>query len=308
MKKWISVWLLLFMLFFAAIPVRAQSYVVSVPVSYTCKKDVSGKIIFTSDETHTQRAYTFTNNTKKEIPLSYSSLGTYRYTITKEKGSDANITYDERTYKVIVSLTRSETDTIRTTVIVYLQGSIEKLSEISYVDVVNSSSDSDTKNNTVPNNSGVQTNDNKNNQSSDSDNSSTTKDKSSSKSSKKKNNTNSRNKSSKSKNSTSKNSKSKSSSSGGDGTNTSNSGKNGDSSSSASSSDSANGKNGTMNNGQNGTSDASSGSSNENENGSNSGNGVLHAIETGDATTFIQWIILMIASFIGMVVIKRRKG
>lgn len=63
-----------------------------------------------------------------------------------------------------------------------------------------------------------------------------------------------------------------------------------------------------MNNGQNGTSDASSGSSSENGNGSNSGNGVLHAIQTGDATTFIQWIILMIASFIGMVVIKRRKG
>lgn len=300
------------MLFFRMTPVKAQSYEITVPVSYTCTKSVNSKIIFRSDETGSQSEYTFASNTKKDIALSYSSLGTYHYTVIKEAGSDSTITYDQKTYKVIVSLTKTETDTIRKSVIVYLEGSIEKLSEISYVDVVNSSSDSDTQNNTVPNNSGVQTNDNKNNQSSDSDNSSTTKDKSSSKSSKKKNNTNSSNKSSKSKNSTSKNSKSKSSSSsysGGDGTNTSNSGKNGDSSSSASSSYSANGKNGTMNNGQNGATDATNGSLENGTNGSskNGTNGIIGTINTGDATSFVKWIILMIMSLVGMVMIMKRK-
>ena len=132
MKKFTMISLLLFMLFFNIVPAFAESYVVQVPVSYTGPSG-STRIIFTNQETKHQSSYTIDRQTKA-ITLTYTSLGTYHYTVTKEAGEDTNTHYDDRTYQVIISLTRTNNDVIRKSIIVYLASDLTKLSEITYTD------------------------------------------------------------------------------------------------------------------------------------------------------------------------------
>lgn len=314
MKKLVFIWMLLFCLFLGMIPVYAQSYTVTVPVSYTCTKSTSTTINFKNDETGNSNEYTLSNNTKKNIEFHYSSLGTYHYTVTRETGNDKSMTYEQKTYKVIIFLERTDDDQIRPNVVIYLADTKEKLSEVSYVDQVNAASDADhqTVDEDTIHKDGTDNPAHVDNQTTDP--SKDTKDNSGDKSkSKSKDQDKSDHKSSKS-SKTSKSSKSSknSSSNGGAGTRTSKNGKNGGSSTtggSANDSSSANGKNGTMNNGQNGATDATNGSLENGTNGSskNGTNGIIGTINTGDATSFVKWIILMIMSLVGMVMIMKRK-
>ena len=120
------------MLFFNIVPAFAESYIVQVPVSYTGPSG-STRIIFTNQETKHQSSYTIDRQTKA-ITLTYTSLGTYHYTVTKEAGEDTNTHYDDRTYQVIISITRTNNDVIRKSIIVYLASDLTKLSEITYTD------------------------------------------------------------------------------------------------------------------------------------------------------------------------------
>lgn len=312
MKKLVFIWMLLFCLFLGMIPVYAQSYTVTVPVSYTCTKSTSTTINFKNDETGNNSEYTLSNNTKKNIEFHYSSLGTYHYTVTREAGNDKSMTYDQKTYKVIIFLERTDDDQIRPNVVIYLADTKEKLSEVSYVDKVNAASDADhqTVDEDTIHKDGTDNPAHVDNQTTDP--SKDTKDNSGDKSKSKDQDKSDHQSSKSSKTSKSSKSSKNSSSNGGAGTRTSKNGKNGGSSTtggSANDSSSANGKNGTMNNGQNGATDATNGSLENGTNGSskNGTNGIIGTINTGDATSFVKWIILMIMSLVGMVMIMKRK-
>ncbi len=304
MKKFTMISLLLFMLFFSITPAFAESYVVQVPVSYTGIQD-SARIIFTSEETRHQSIYTIDRQTKA-ISLSYTSLGTYHYSVTKEAGQDTNILYDDRTYQVIISLTRTNNDVIRKSIIVYLASDLTKLSEITYTDHRQAAAmDRDSNQANTQNQAAVhdrrKTNtqqqainkDKKAKAKSQSSKASGTKKKAKGQKAKAKNQAAS---SLAGKSKASSQTGSSSASSGKDGTDSSNMGENDDHSASANGSDAAHGKNKQMHNSQEATSTQNQSAQNE---------GIIH---TGDTTTFVQWIILMMGSLIGMVMMKKRKG
>lgn len=304
MKKFTMISLLLFMLFFNIVPAFAESYIVQVPVSYTGPSG-STRIIFTNQETKHQSSYTIDRHTKV-LSLSYTSLGTYHYTVTKEAGEDTNTHYDDRTYQVIISLTRTNNDVIRKSIIVYLASDLTKLSEITYTDHRQAAAmDRDSNQANTQNQAAVhdrrQTNtqqqainkDKKAKAKSQSSKASGTKKKAKGQKAKAKNQAAS---SLAGKSKASSQTGSSSAFSGKDGTDSSNMGENDDHSSAASASDAAHGKNKQMHNSQDGTSTSSQSSES------------AGSIHTGDTTSFVQWIVLMIASLMGMVVMKKRKG
>lgn len=305
MKKFTMISLLLFMLFYNIVPAFAESYIVQVPVSYTGPSG-STRIIFTNQETKHQSSYTIDRQTKV-LSFTYTSLGTYHYTVTKEAGEDTNTHYDDRTYQVIISLTRTNNDVIRKSIIVYLASDLTKLSKITYTDHRQAAAmDRDSNQANTQNQAAVhdrrQTNtqqqainkDKKAKAKSQSSKASGTKKNAKGQKAKAKNQA-AKASAAKKKNKTDSGSKS-SASSGKDGTDSSNMGENDDHSSAASASDAAYGKNKQMHNSQEATSTQNQSAQNE---------GVIH---TGDTTTFVQWMILMMGSLIGMVMMKKRKG
>lgn len=304
MKKFTMISLLLFMLFFNIVPAFAESYIVQVPVSYTGPSG-STRIIFTNQETKHQSSYTIDRQTKA-ITLTYTSLGTYHYSVTKEAGQDTDILYDDRTYQVIISLTRTNNDVIRKSIIVYLASDLTKLSEITYTDHRQAAAmDRDSNQANTQNQAAVhdrrQTNtqqqainkDKKAKAKSQSSKASGTKKKAKGQKAKAKNQAAP---SLAGKSKASSQTGSSSASSGEDGTDTSSAGENDDRSASANGSDAGQGKNGQMHKSQDGTSTSSQSSES------------AGSIHTGDTTSFVQWIVLMIASLMGMVMMKKRKG
>lgn len=292
MKKFTMISLLLFMLFFNIVPAFAESYIVQVPVSYTGPSG-STRIIFTNQETKHQSSYTIDRQTKA-ITLTYTSLGTYHYTVTKEAGEDTNTHYDDRTYQVIISLTRTNNDVIRKSIIVYLASDLTKLSKITYADYRQSAAaDQSQTDPTQPASDGKDQKQPDQREKQSHDVQAQTKTAAASK--KKAKSQAAKASAAKKKNKTDSGSKS-SSSSGEDGTDTSSAGENDDRSASANGSDAGQGKNGQMHKSQDGTSTSSQSSES------------AGSIHTGDTTSFVQWIVLMIASLMGMVVMKKRKG